>query len=1004
MFFVIWGKIRNNKWLVASLLVGNIMLVAIISSIPSYSQAILQRIYVKTLEQSQVDSGMFPGLAQLHVLRLGMRAESNRQAEIYRVDEIVRRNLEQDFGVPVLMRTARTNTSSWRLTPRIERGDSKNLSMRLEGISGFKDAIELVGGSMFSNEVMPWVESEADIAAKAAAEALDEDASAALEGEEAAGNATTASQPQAGGLGLRSAEEDEAAPVRLLEVMVHEDLFMRSGFLLGEEFIIKSLRDPDDLPYAIRITGVFRPAPGTELYWGPAQYPMRSSLFVDFNLFTRLFLDEGEADSIAEFHWDTTLDYHSFQASDVLGLIEMSASYGEIAPSSYYRYNDYFTKTAESYIDKSRQLNLTLWVLVAPILVLLAFFVSMVSSQIIALDKNEISVLKSRGATSRQVFVLYLGMSMLLASVALLIGIPLGYAACGIIGSSNGFLEFVNRAGLAIIPNMESIWIASAAAAGIIIAMAIPAVRASRATIVAQKQKSMVKKRPFWRIVYLDILLLAFAIYELYIYSNQKELLAERAAAGAAVDPLLFISSSLFMLGAALLFVRLMSHLVRLVYILGRNVWPPSLYASLLRAIRASGDEQFIMVFLILTLATGVFDARVARTVNLNNEHSIKYEAGADIVIKEEWQINARHSVAEISDSGNVTYRDIVWHEPDFSRYQGLPGVESVTKVYQTSQGNVQSVRTQGGNMVIMGIISDEFGRTAWMRDGLLPSHINNYLNALAQNPDAVIVSSNFREKHNMKLGDRIMFTAENRSFMGVICGFVDYWPGYDPIYMRREYSGAVNVDDRYLVVANLAKMQRAQGVMPYEVWIRANGGDTGFIYNEISGGSLSGVIFTKFEDVRTKLVDAKNDPVFQGTNGILTIGFIAILLVCAVGFLIYWILSIRSRELQFGIFRAMGLGMRSVLSMLACEQILVSGMSILAGVGVGLLVSEHYVSLIQIGYSTGCRLPLISASDSLDTIRLFIVMSFMLISCMAVLGATVKRIRIAQALKLGEE
>ena len=988
MFFVILGKIRNNKWLVASLLAGNIMLVAIISSIPSYSDAILQRIYIKTMEKSQIDTGMFPGLTQLQILRLGMRADANRQGEILRIDEIVRMNLEADFGVPALMRTARVNTAAWRLTPRITRQDSKTLSMRLESISGFREAIVLAAGQMFSGDTLPWVPDEIDEAA------AEEEAKAKEEKPAGTFNA----------FNLRSPEQDETPPAHVLEVMVHEDLFMRSGFLLGEEFIVKSLRDPDDRPYAVRITGVFRPAPGTELYWGPTQHAMRSSLFVDFDLFNRVFMEDGAAENIAEFHWNTSLDYYKFQARDVVKLLETSKRYSELAPTSYFRYFDYFTKTAQSYINKSRQLNMTLWVLVAPILILLAFFISMVSRQIITLDQNEISVLKSRGATSRQVFVLYLGMSVLLALGALAVGIPLGYAACGIIGSSNGFLEFVNRAGLDLKPHLMSFIVAAATAAATVIAMSVPAIRASRATIVATKQRSMVKKRPFWRIIFLDILLLAFAIYELYVFSNQKDLLAERAAAGASVDPLLFISSSLFMLGAALLFVRLMSHVVRFVYVLGRKAWPPSLYATLLRAIRASGDEQFIMIFLVLTLATGVFDARVARTVNLNNEHSIRYAAGADIVLKEEWQINARHSVAEVNDSGGVTYKEIVWYEPDFSRYQNLAGAESVTKVYMTNQGAVQTVRTQGGNIMIMGIASDEFGRTAWMRDGLLPSHINNYLNALAQNPDAIVVSSNFRDKHNMKLGDRIMYSAESKSFMGVICGFVDYWPGYDPVFVRREYSGAVTVDERYLVVANIAKMQRSQGVLPYEVWIRAKNSDTGFIYNEINGGALSGVMLTKFQDVRVKLVDAKNDPVFQGTNGILTIGFIAILLVCAVGFLIYWILSIRSRELQFGIFRAMGLGMRSVLSMLAFEQVLVSGMSIVAGVGVGLLVSEHYVSLIQIGYSTGCRLPLISASDTLDTIRLIIVMGVILAACMAVLGVTVKRIRIAQALKLGEE
>ena len=996
MLFVIWGKIKNNKWLVASLLVGNILLIAIISSIPTYSQAILQRIFIKTLENAQTDSGMYPGLIQMHLSRLGMRADTNRQEEISRINGIVTKQIEVDFKAPIRMQTARANTSVWRLTPFIERGDTKSLAMRLEGITGFNDAIEIVAGRMFSTDTMPW---EHEPPAKP-----EEQEGEGEEGKESSGEGGKAATTSSYNFSLGLREEDDSPPVQVIEVMLHEDLFMRTGLLLNEEFILKSLRDEDDKPYAIKVVGVFRPAPNTELFWGPVQYSLRSALFMDYRLFLRQFLDQGGADNISDFHWDTSLDYYSFKASEVRTLLETSANYTQIAAPNYYKYNDYFSKTAESYVNKSRQLNLTLWVLVAPILVLLAFFVSMVSRQIIALDQNEISVLKSRGATSKQVFTIYLGMSFFLALVALAAGIPLGYATCGVIGASSGFLEFVNRAGLPLSMQIQAFIVSALAAVTIIGAMSIPAIRASRATIVIHKQRSQAKKRPFWRVLFLDVILLAFSIYQLYNFTNAKEALINNAAAGASIDPLLFISSSLFMLGAALLFVRLMSHVVKLIYYAGRRVWPPSLYASLLRAIRGAGEEQFIMIFLVMTLATGVFDAQVARTVNLNNEHSIKYEAGADIVLKEEWQINTRHSVAEVNDAGGVTYKEIVWHEPDFSRYQNLAGAESVTKVYATNQGTVQSVKLQGGNLLVMGIVSDEFGRTAWMRDGLLTSHINNYLNALAQNPDAVIVSSNFREKFGMKLGDRISYVAEKKNFMGVICGFVDYWPGYDPVYVRRDYSGLETRDDRYLLVANIAKMQRSQGVLPYEIWIRAKNGDTGFIYDEIKSGALSGVPLNKFRDVRANIVKARNDPVFQGTNGILTIGFIAILLVCAAGFLIYWVLSIRSRELQFGIFRAMGLGMKSVLAMLACEQFLVSGLSVIAGVGVGMLVSNYYVSLIQIGYSTGCRLPLITASDNIDTIRLFIVMGVMLAACMAVLGVTVRRIRIAQAIKLGEE
>lgn len=38
-------------------------------------------------------------------------------------------------------------------------------------------------------------------------------------------------------------------------------------------------------------------------------------------------------------------------------------------------------------------------------------------------------------------------------------------------------------------------------------------------------------------------------------------------------------------------------------------------------------------------------------------------------------------------------------------------------------------------------------------------------------------------------------------------------------------------------------------------------------------------------------------DPLLQGTNGVLTMSFIVMLVLCTAGYLIYWIMSIRARE-----------------------------------------------------------------------------------------------------------
>ena len=159
------------------------------------------------------------------------------------------------------------------------------------------------------------------------------------------------------------------------------------------------------------------------------------------------------------------------------------------------------------------------------------------------------------------------------------------------------------------------------------------------------------------------------------------------------------------------------------------------------------------------------------------------------------------------------------------------------------------------------------------------------------------------------------------------------------------------------------------------------------------------------FEDVSAKLVEKKNDPVMQGTNGILTVGFIVVLLLCSVGFLIYWILSIQSRSLQFGIFRAMGMSMREVFTMLLNEQLYISGLSIAVGALVGHLTARLYMPLIQLAYASADNaLPLEVINRMDDNIRLFVVVGGVMLLCLVVLGVMISRMKIAQALKLGED
>ena len=82
-----------------------------------------------------------------------------------------------------------------------------------------------------------------------------------------------------------------------------------------------------------------------------------------------------------------------------------------------------------------------------------------------------------------------------------------------------------------------------------------------------------------------------------------------------------------------------------------------------------------------------------------------------------------------------------------------------------------------------------------------------------------------------------------------------------------------------------------------------------------------------------------------------------------------------------------------------------ISGVSIALGVAVGLIASKLYVPLVQLAYaSTDTVLPLQIISDSGDMARLLCLVAAMVILCMVILGVLVKKIKISQALKLGED
>jgi putative ABC transport system permease protein len=96
---------------------------------------------------------------------------------------------------------------------------------------------------------------------------------------------------------------------------------------------------------------------------------------------------------------------------------------------------------------------------------------------------------------------------------------------------------------------------------------------------------------------------------------------------------------------------------------------------------------------------------------------------------------------------------------------------------------------------------------------------------------------------------------------------------------------------------------------------------------------------------------------------------------------------------------------MRGLVGLLVSEQILITFTAIALGVAVGEAAARLYVPLIQISYTAAERvIPLIQVREMRDYANMYGVIGIMVALCLSVLAGFVLKIKIAQALKLGED
>lgn len=940
MFRIMLQKLRHKKWMNLCLLLGSILLIATVVSFPLYQAAAYDRMLQDEFTNYIASEGKWPAM---NVLSVFVQKEPEGTT-VARMEEAVSR-ICGDLGVTEKESISYYTMTETKFHSTMNRNDAGGLGVCLSALSGLPGHVRMLSGEMFSET------------------GLTED--------------------------------------NCIEVVVSQSAMVKMRLLVGETLELDNLTDAQGNPIRLYVKGVFQQASEEDYYWQIDEQKLNNVMLMDMELFRSMFTGENAERYSYTCSYYPQFEYRDLKASQVDSLMAATVQLTEKSAISSTVARPVYRDILEEYGKKRDRIRATLLILQVPVLIMLGAFLFMISGQMYDMERNEISVIKSRGSSGWQIFRLYLYQCTVLTLAGGAAGIPLGALFSRILGSARSFLEFDSARALEPTFNTE-VWAYAVAAMGVtLLIMALPAIRHSRVTIVKLKQQKALKKKSWWEKCFLDVILLGVSLYGYYSFHKNSAQLGESVLQGESLDPLLYVSSSLFIVGVGLLFLRLQPYLVRLIYMLGRRFWKPASYASFMENAKNGRKQQFIMLFLIITISLGMYHATVARTILQNAYSNADYMNGADIIVQEVW--------TTVIDKNGAPTGEYV--EPDYTKYAAMDFANGYTKVYLSSDGVLQGKNGEKQKLEVMGIHTREFGEITWVDQDLNGRHYFEYLNDLAPDADGVLVSENCRAKLGYEIGDRISYQPEgnasgtdgNKAVTGKIVGFFSYWPGYAPTVTETNSDGTVTTRENYMVVAHYSKLKSVYGVKPYQVWIGLKEGhDSAEAYRWFEDKKVR---LTKYVDKESVLKSTVEDPLLQGTNGVLTMGFIVTILLCAVGYMIYWIMSIRSREMIFGVLRACGMHKGELIHMLMNEQLFSGVFSVAAGIGVGKLASEMFVPIIQQAYAaTNQVLPMHLVVNASDMERLYGVIAAVMLLCLAVLILLIFKMNVTKALKLGEE
>lgn len=631
-----------------------------------------------------------------------------------------------------------------------------------------------------------------------------------------------------------------------------------------------------------------------------------------------------------------------------------------------------------------------LWIIQIPVIAILFLYVLMITGIIVDRDKDEMALLRSRGATRWKILFNYLFDGFVILIGGLLVTPILSIIAVKVMSKTSGFMEFQGISSQNIYFSIDNIYCSIATGGIFLCALLIPVLKATKEGIIDRKASKVRIKFSTWKKSFIDFILIGVGFYGLSLFMKSKGNLKgiEANINTIALDPLIFLAATILAFGFSLLFLRIYPYLIKGVLKICKKIMPAHIFVLFSNLSRKPGKREYTMLFIMILISSSIFNLKIARTINCNVIDNIRYRSGAEVKMEGIW-VSDVTMTSNNGDSEFDVFSNTDKIEPDFDQYKNLESLESVTKVLEIENIALNKGALNIDRVKVIAVQPNSFGKTAYMRRDLTPEHWYNYLNILAAEPSVVFLSSSIEQHqgNKMKLGDLITLNIKGFNEKFFFGGYIDYWPGY--------------IDrNKPLVVGNFDYFYSRIARSPYAIWgkLKKDKSEDELI-KEMKDKSI---LLSKFDSIS----DLTKENIFlKAVNAAITISFILSMIVTLLGFLIYWCICIRERELQFGILRSLGIKIKKLYTMILMEQLIVTGAALSAGIGIGQFISSNFLKIAtEIVFGNTLVLPIVHYISSKDYLLIIAMIVISIILVLIFILKYISDLKLSQAIKIGED